>query len=56
MTYWVVAAALTVFGFITGFSIGQPFLLLGLVLRDCRANGRVNRAVARPDQLVGPGT
>lgn len=32
MAYWIVAAALTVFGFITGFSIGQPFLLLGLVL------------------------
>ena len=32
MTYWVVAGALTVFGFITGLSIGQPFLLLGLVL------------------------
>jgi hypothetical protein len=32
MTYWIVAVALIVFGFITGFSIGQPFLLVGLVM------------------------
>jgi hypothetical protein len=32
MTYWIVAAALIVFGFITGFSTGQPFLLVGLVM------------------------
>jgi hypothetical protein len=30
--YWVVALLLTVFGFLTGFSIGTPFLLLGLAL------------------------
>lgn len=30
--YWVVAGVLVVFGFITGFSIGLPFLLLGYVL------------------------
>jgi hypothetical protein len=32
MTYWIAATALIVFGFITGFSIGQPFLLVGLVM------------------------
>jgi hypothetical protein len=32
MTYWILAVALIVFGFITGFSIGQPFLLVGLVM------------------------
>ncbi len=32
MTYWIVAVALIVFGFITGFSIGQPFLVVGLVM------------------------
>jgi hypothetical protein len=32
MTYWIVAVALIVFGLITGFSIGQPFLLVGLVM------------------------
>jgi hypothetical protein len=32
MTYWIVAVALVVFGFITGFSIGQPFLMVGLVM------------------------
>ncbi len=30
--YWVVAGVLIVFGFITGFSIGLPFLLLGYAL------------------------
>jgi hypothetical protein len=32
MAYWILAVALIVFGFITGFSIGQPFLLVGLVM------------------------
>jgi hypothetical protein len=32
VTYWVLALVLTVFGFLTGFSIGAPFLLLGLAL------------------------
>lgn len=30
--YWIMVVMLVVFGFITGFSIGIPFLLLGLVL------------------------
>jgi hypothetical protein len=30
--YWAAVGALMVFGFITGFSIGIPFLLLGIVL------------------------
>jgi hypothetical protein len=32
VTYWVLALVITVFGFLTGFSIGAPFLLLGLAL------------------------
>lgn len=32
MTYWVVALAVTLFGFVAGFSIGAPFLVLGLAL------------------------
>src|SRR5947208_3149953 len=32
MTYWIVCLALIIFGFLTGFSIGQPFLLVGLTL------------------------
>ena len=32
MAYWIVAAGLCAFGFLTGFSIGQPFLLVGLAL------------------------
>ncbi len=32
MGYWIAAALLVVFGFLTGFSIGAPFLLLGLVM------------------------
>jgi hypothetical protein len=30
--YWLVAVALVVFGFLGGFSIGGPFLMLGLVM------------------------
>ncbi len=30
--YWALAGVLVVFGFLTGFSIGLPFLLLGYVL------------------------
>jgi len=30
--YWLIAAVLIVFGFITGFSIGPPFLLFGLAM------------------------
>ena len=32
MTYWIVAVALIVFGVVGGFSIGQPFLLIGLAM------------------------
>jgi hypothetical protein len=32
MSYWVAAVVLVVFGFITGFSIGLPFLLLGMAM------------------------
>ena len=32
MGYWITAALLVVFGFLTGFSIGAPFLLEGLVM------------------------
>jgi hypothetical protein len=32
MAYWIVAAGLCLFGFLTGFSIGQPFLLVGVAL------------------------
>ena len=32
MTYWITAAALLLFGFITGFSIGQPFFAVGLAM------------------------
>ena len=31
-TYWTLSVVLVVFGFITGFSIGIPFLFLGLTL------------------------
>ena len=31
-SYWLLTALLVVFGFITGFSIGAPFFLLGLVM------------------------
>ena len=30
--YWLVAVALAVFGFLGGFSIGGPFLMLGLAM------------------------
>ena len=30
--YWIVAVALVIFGFAGGFSIGGPFLLLGLAM------------------------
>lgn len=32
MTYWILSVVLVVFGFLTGFSIGAPFLLIGLTL------------------------
>ncbi len=32
MGYWIVAVALLVFGFVAGFTIGQPFLLLGAAM------------------------
>lgn len=32
MSYWLVALLLTAFGFVTGFSIGAPFLLVGLAM------------------------
>ena len=30
--YWIIAVALVVFGFLGGFSIGGPFLMLGLAM------------------------
>jgi len=32
MTYWIAAVALLLFGFITGFSIGQPIFAVGLAM------------------------
>ena len=32
MGYWIAALLLVAFGFITGFSIGPPFLLVGLAM------------------------
>jgi hypothetical protein len=32
MAYWLLTAALIAFGIVTGFSIGQPILLVGLVM------------------------
>jgi hypothetical protein len=32
MAYWILALLVTGFGFVTGFSIGQPIFLLGLTL------------------------
>ena len=32
MTYWLAAVGLTLFGFLAGFSIGEPFLIVGLAL------------------------
>ena len=32
MSYWIAALLLVAFGFVTGFSIGPPFLLVGLAL------------------------
>lgn len=32
MSYWLAAVLLTAFGFVTGFSIGAPFLLVGLAM------------------------
>jgi len=32
VSYWLVALLLTAFGFVTGFSIGAPFLLVGLAM------------------------
>jgi hypothetical protein len=32
MSYWIAALCLVAFGFVTGFSIGAPFLLVGLAL------------------------
>jgi hypothetical protein len=40
LTYWIAALLLVAFGFVTGFSIGPPFLLVGLVLL---ALGRLRR-------------
>ena len=31
-TYWTLSGVLVVFGFLTGFSIGMPFLLIGVTL------------------------
>jgi hypothetical protein len=32
MSYWLAAVVLMAFGFVTGFSIGAPFLLVGLAM------------------------
>ncbi len=32
MAYWIASVALIVFGFLGSFSIGQPFLLVGLAM------------------------
>lgn len=32
MAYWALSLGLIVFGFLTGFSIGQPFLLVGVAM------------------------
>ncbi len=32
MAYWIAALLLVAFGFLTGFSIGPPFLLVGLAM------------------------
>jgi hypothetical protein len=32
MSYWLASLVLMVFGFVTGFSIGAPFLLVGLAM------------------------
>ncbi len=32
MGYWIVALGLVAFGFVTGFSIGAPFFLIGIAL------------------------
>ena len=32
MGYWIAALLLVAFGFVTGFSIGPPFLLAGLAM------------------------
>ena len=32
MSYWIAALLLVAFGFVTGFSIGPPFLLVGLAM------------------------
>ena len=32
MSYWIAALLLVAFGFVTGFSIGPPFLVVGLAL------------------------
>ncbi|MBA3877165.1 MAG: hypothetical protein C0498_09555 [Anaerolinea sp.] len=44
MAYWILALLVTAFGFVTGFSIGQPIFLLGLallVLGRWRRNARI---------------
>lgn len=53
MSYWVLVAALVVFGFLTGFSIGMPFLLLGIVLAVL-APCRHRRSVFWPPVLAVP--
>ncbi|MEO7666717.1 MAG: hypothetical protein ABIU97_06750 [Dehalococcoidia bacterium] len=32
LTYWITSLVLVVFGFLGSFSIGQPFLLIGLAM------------------------
>lgn len=44
MAYWIVAIALIVFGFLGSFSIGAPFLLMGvalIALGPVRGRGRI---------------
>lgn len=32
MAYWIISLALIAFGFVAAFSIGQPFLMLGIAM------------------------
>jgi hypothetical protein len=44
MSYWLIALVLTTFGFITGFSIGPPFFVVGvamLILGPVRSRPRM---------------
>lgn len=53
VSHWVLVAVLVIFGFLTGFSIGMPFLLLGIVLAVL-APCRHRRSVFWPPVLAVP--